>query len=235
MKSSISIAVFSLCVFSISCQSQDRAGQVVGGRCEGCEAILEYGDKILNPVDTLPDFSKTEPKLKISGTVYKKDGKTPASDVILYIYHTDRGGIYPKKGGEEGWARRHGYIRGWIKTGVDGKYTFYTFRPAAYPNRRIAEHIHITVKEPDINEYYIDDFLFDDDPLLTASERNRRPNRGGSGIFLPKEKDGLLTIKRDKYWGRISLTTNSSYFLSSLEICCKTYKWLHLMQMIPCG
>ncbi len=169
----------------------------VGGPCEGCEAIHEFGDRKLNSIDTLPKFMESEPKLKISGVVYENDGKTPASDVILYIYHTNRDGIYEKRGQATGWARRHGYIRGWIKTGTDGRYTFYTFRPAAYPNGRAPEHIHITVKEPGIKEYYIDDFMFDDDPLLTPIERKSRPNRSGSGIVQPKPGQGILIVERD--------------------------------------
>lgn len=188
-----------LFVISISCQSQTRSERVgeVGGPCEGCEAIHEYGDRVLIATDTLPDFDEYDPKLKISGTVYERDGKTPAKGVIIYIYHTDPDGIYPKKGNETGWARRHGYIRGWVKTGKDGRYTFYTFRPASYPNTTISQHIHVTIKEPDKNEYYIDDFLFEDDPYLTERERSRRPNRGGNGIFLPKQRDGMLYIERD--------------------------------------
>src|SRR5690606_16436425 len=173
------------------------AGQTVGGGCEGCEAIHEFGEKNLTSTDTLPDFEDSVPQLKLSGTVYHRDGKTPARDVILYIYHTDRTGIYPKKGNETGWARRHGYIRGWIKTDQSGRYTFYTFRPAAYPDRTEPEHIHLTVKEPDKNEYYLDDFLFEDDPILTQEKRMLLGNRGGSGIGLPKLENGIKTFHRD--------------------------------------
>ncbi|SDA37795.1 protocatechuate 3,4-dioxygenase beta subunit [Algoriphagus alkaliphilus] len=184
------------CLFlNFNCTAQSR--KLVGGGCEGCEAIFEFGEKTLSPIDTLPDFDSTEPKLKLTGTVLHLDGKTPARDVILYIYHTDRTGIYPKKGNESGWARRHGYIRGWIKTDQSGNYTFYTFRPAAYPDRTEAEHIHLTVKEPDKNEYYLDDFLFEDDPILTQEKRTLLSNRGGSGIGIPKLEKGILTFHRD--------------------------------------
>jgi protocatechuate 3,4-dioxygenase beta subunit len=131
-----------------------------------------------------------------------KDGKTPAKDVLLYIYHTNRDGIYETRGNETGWGKRHGYIRGWVKTANDGSYTFFTFRPGSYPNRREPEHIHITVKEPDMNEYYIDDFMFDDDPLLTRSERENRRNRGGSGIVKPDKTGKIYTIQRDIILGR---------------------------------
>jgi len=184
-------------VSSCKSQSESNTKQIIGGGCEGCEAIFEFGNKELTKIDTLPKFQETEPKLKISGIVYHKDGKTPAENVILYIYQTNRDGIYETKGDEHGWARRHGYIRGWIRTGSDGKYTFYTFRPASYPDASESEHIHITVKEPDKNEYYIDEYVFDDDPLLTKKERSSLENRGGSGIMKPQKENGILTIERN--------------------------------------
>lgn len=187
-----------------SCNAQPKSTSVklVGGPCEGCEAIFEYGNKKLTATDTLPGFQNSEPKLKITGTVLKKDGKTPAEDVILYIYHTNRQGVYEKKGNETGWAKRHGFIRGWVKTGKDGSYTFYTFRPASYPDGTEPEHVHLTVKEPDKNEYYLDDYLFDDDPALTQSQRNKLNNRGGSGMMKPIEKNGILTIERNIILGK---------------------------------
>lgn len=174
----------------------------VGGPCEGCEAIYEYGNKKLSASDTLPKFKQSTPQLKITGKVFKANGKTPAKDVIIYIYHTNRQGIYELKGGETGWAKRHGFIRGWVKTGADGSYTFYTFRPASYPDRSEPEHIHITIKEPNVNEYYLDEYLFEDDPLLTPNIRKKQENRGGSGIVKPLLQNGMLTIERNIILGK---------------------------------
>ncbi|MBT8325176.1 MAG: intradiol ring-cleavage dioxygenase, partial [Winogradskyella sp.] len=86
-------------------------------------------------------------------------------------------------------------------TDKDGKYTIFTFRPGSYPNRLEPEHIHITVKEPNTNAYYIDDFVFDDDPLLTPQRRQQLRNRCGSGISKPQLKDGILTTERDLILG----------------------------------
>src|SRR5690349_8343556 len=178
--------------------SSTSSQRIVGGRCEGCEALLEYGNKKLSPVDTLPDYHEPGPKMKITGTIFHADGKTPARNVVLYIYHTDQKGYYSKKGNETGWGKRHGYIRGWIKTDATGKYTFYTLKPASYPSESIPAHIHPTIKEPDTNEYWIDEYLFDGDPFLSAEERARQEKRGGSGIIkLSKDKDGILVGKRD--------------------------------------
>jgi protocatechuate 3,4-dioxygenase, beta subunit len=188
-----------------SCNSQtpyQKTKKAVGGVCEGCEAVYDYGIKLLKSTDTLPDYAANEPKIKITGTVFKPDGITPSPNVIIYIYHTNRNGIYEKKGDEKGWGLRHGFIRGWVKTGKDGKYTFYTFRPGAYPGRLDPEHIHFTIKEPDINEYYIDDILFDDDPILTPAIRSKLHSRGGSGIMKPVKEKGLWVVTRNIILGK---------------------------------
>lgn len=185
--------------------TQSKTSQHVGGSCEGCEAIHESPIPFekLSAVDTLPDFNDKGPKIEISGIVYKADGKTPAKDVVLYVYHTDQAGIYPKKGDEKGWAKRHGYLRGWMKTDKNGFYRFYTLRPAAYPGQnQNPQHIHVTVKEPDKNEYWIDDFLFDDDPILTKQMRQLQQERGGDGILELSSANGLMHGKRNIILGK---------------------------------
>ena len=183
-----------------SAKNDDR---VVGGRCEGCEAALEFGSRKLSWTDTLPDYHDNGPRLEVTGTIYKANGRTPAEGVILYVYHTDQSGIYPKRGDEQGWARQHGYIRGWIKTGADGRYKFYTLRPGAYPGRENPEHIHATIKEEGLTPYYIDDFHFDDDPIFTPEHRQRQPNRGGSGIVkVTKLPNGHQKVTRDIVLGK---------------------------------
>ena len=176
----------------------------VGGRCEGCEAIYESPVLFeqLNEVDTLPDFNEAGPKIEISGVIYNRDGKTPAKGVVLYIYHTDQRGLYPKKGNDpsirqDGWAKRHGYIRGWIKTNAEGFYKFYTLVPASYPNSNNPKHIHPTIKEPGKSEYWIDEFIFDDDPLLPEEERKRTHPAGGGGVLKTEMKDGMLKATRN--------------------------------------
>lgn len=174
-------------------------GPHVGGRCEGCEAIYESPVPFekLSHTDTLPGFTGTGQKILISGVVYQKDGKTPAADVVIYVYHTDGKGIYPTRGNETGWDRRHGYIRGWVKTNRKGEYSFYTLRPASYPNSNNPQHIHMTVKEPDKNEYWIDEIHFLDDPLVTRQMISNDRKVGGSGFVKLEKSTGLLHGKRD--------------------------------------
>jgi protocatechuate 3,4-dioxygenase, beta subunit len=56
-------------------------------------------------------------------------------------------------------------------------------KPAAYPYAKIPAHIHPVIKEPGFSEYYIDEYLFGDDPFLATAERNRAEDRGGNGII----------------------------------------------------
>ncbi|MEQ9467516.1 MAG: intradiol ring-cleavage dioxygenase [Ekhidna sp.] len=186
-----------------SCQTKNTEPRNVGGPCEGCEALYEYGDRSLNSIDTISGFLANESKIHLSGIIYREDGKTPAENVILYAYHTNANGIYEVTDNESGWGRRHGKYRGWVKTEKDGRYDFYTFRPASYPNTTIPQHIHITVKDENTIPYYIDDILFTDDPLLTKEEIKNRPNRAGSGIVTPIEsQNGILEIRRDIILGK---------------------------------
>lgn len=172
----------------------------VGGNCEGCEAIFECPIPFekLNETDTLADFNSPGPKLKFSGQFFMPDGKTPAPGVIMYFYHTDQKGIYPTRGNEKGWDRKHGYLRGWIKTDENGRYEFYTLRPASYPNSRALAHIHAFIKEPGKSPYYIDDFLFADDPFLADEPPSGRKPRGSTGVItMQKDDSGMQYGKRD--------------------------------------
>lgn len=197
------LSLFILISLSITACSQNNPGKSkdnksnehIGGACEGCEAIYEspLPFEQLKSKTILPDFNDKGPKLEISGIVYNRDGKTPAADVIIYVYHTDQTGVYPVRGNEKGWGKRHGFIRGWMKTDKNGFYQFFTLRPAAYPGRKDPAHIHITIKEPDKNEYWIDEFLFADDSLLTDKNLQVDKHRGGNGIIQPLAQDNGIT------------------------------------------
>jgi protocatechuate 3,4-dioxygenase beta subunit len=193
-----------LSAFSCNSRSQDndQAGKI-GGPCEGCEAIHESFvpfEKLSN-MCWLPDWNDKGTRLAVNGVVYNTDG-TPAAGVIIYIYHTDQSGVYPKKGDEKGWGKRHGYLRGWMKTNEKGEYKFFTLKPASYPGEPNPAHIHVTIKEPDKNEYWIDEYLFDDDPYLTDAERKKIQNRGGNGILKTKNVGPLLKAERHIYLGK---------------------------------
>jgi protocatechuate 3,4-dioxygenase beta subunit len=185
-------------------EQQVRQKQKIGGPCEGCEVIYQSPIPFekLDWIDTLPDYNEKGPKLVVSGTVFQRDGRTPASDVVIYVYHTDQTGRYTNRNGETGYAGRNGYIKGWLKTNEKGQYRFYTLKPASYPASTNPAHIHPLIKESDKNEYWIDEYLFEGDPFLTAEEKRKQEQRGGSGIISLHEKDGILYGERNIYLGQ---------------------------------
>ena len=144
-----------------------------------------------------PDTAKGQP-LIIGGTVYESDGKTPARNVQLYFYHTNTQGYYAKLGTEirSSHAWWHGYCRGWLRTNDKGQYQITTIRPGPYPNKTIPAHIHFYVKAPTQKTcYYLSDFVFADDPLVTESYWYKAETTEGflryGGVTLINQNDTL--------------------------------------------
>lgn len=165
--------------------------RIVGGRCEGCEAVFQgLPPTLTSEARIAPEGEPGEP-LVLEGTVRTKDGR-PAPGIVVYAYQTDAAGIYPSDERFPGQAaRRHGRLRAWARSGADGRYRFLTIRPASYPNSKVPQHIHVHVLEPGRCTYYIDDVMFDDDPHLTPRDRaaaNR--GRGGPGLVRPVRGQG---------------------------------------------
>jgi protocatechuate 3,4-dioxygenase, beta subunit len=198
MKNLIKIILFPIAVaFINSCNGQQAVKQEdtkllpnsnsskpVGGGCDGCEIMFVGMPKIINATDTCAAWNTAGQQLLVTGKAFKIDGKTPAPNVVIYYWQTDNTGHYTKKEGMDPIAQKHGFARGWVKTDENGKYWIYTIKPAPYPNDVLPAHIHTSIKEPNVkNEYYIDEFVFDDDPLLTTAKRKTLENRGGSGIM----------------------------------------------------
>jgi len=205
----ITIVIVSILCFYLPLYIKAQSGQLsstdrnsVGGGCEGCDLMFVEIPSIIKSDVTL--VAETEPgeKLEISGTIYKADGKTPAPNVILYVYQTAKSGRYEPSPNQTGEVRRHGRIRGWVKSNQKGEYKFLTIRPGNYPNADIPAHIHPTIKEPDKNEYHIDDFVFDDDKFVDADYRSRQQLRGGSGILHLKKENDKWIGKHDIILGR---------------------------------
>lgn len=177
----------------------------VGGDCEVgyCELMYLGIPKKINPIDTSAGWSEKGQKLLVTGTVFKNDGFTPAPNVIVYYHHTDADGYYSPRNDKPENQTRHGHIRGWVKTDSNGKYAIYTLRPAPYPNELFPAHIHWLVKEPEIaNEYWIDDLVFEDDPLLISfRKQNPYGDRGGSGVAKVTQQGNVQHVKRDIFLG----------------------------------
>lgn len=162
--------------------------------------IYDYSEKQLNSTDTIPGFETTANKLKITGTIYKSDGVTPAENVLLYIEQADDNGDYQIKTKDN---KRYMQHRAWVKTNAEGQYTFYTFVPGAaidpitFPRRKGLKKIYPIIKESNNPEYNLDAMLFDNDPLLTKSCRKRLKRKGIDSILKPEKQGDLLVVTRD--------------------------------------
>ncbi|HET9235572.1 MAG TPA: hypothetical protein VFP10_15730, partial [Candidatus Eisenbacteria bacterium] len=170
------------------CQGSTRE-PILGGPCENCELVFVGMPKdIQSAARIAPKDEKGDP-LVLEGTVQRVSGD-PVPGIIVYAYHTDAGGIYPRS------TTRHGRLRAWARSDKDGHYHFDTIRPGSYPSGDNPQHIHMHVIEPGRGTYWIDDVVFDDDPLLTS--RHPRHNRGGSGETHPeRDEAGVWHVRRN--------------------------------------
>jgi protocatechuate 3,4-dioxygenase beta subunit len=174
---------------------------ILGGPCEGCEWIFEgMPDSLAWSSRIAPANEPGEP-MRIEGVVRDRAGQ-PASQVIVYAYHTNAQGTYPRDPRHPG--LRHGLLRAWVRTGPDGRYRFDTIRPAGYPDTDIPVHVHMQVIEPGRCEYTIDNLMFDDDPRLTPARREQMASgRGGNGIVhATRDAKGTWHVTRDIVLGQ---------------------------------
>ena len=158
--------------------------KLIGGGCDGCELMYVGMPKVISSEHTSNGWDEGKQKLILTGKVFQLDGRTPASDVVIYYWHTDDSGLYSSNDETSKQAKEHGKLRGWVKSDKSGNYTIKTSRPDAYPNDNIPQHIHLSIKEPDIiNEYYAD-LYFDDDPLyLKHKKKYGKLDRAGTEIL----------------------------------------------------
>lgn len=211
MKYSLPAAIV-ICIFAgfAACQAQTEkpvekkpgtvttVRTIVGGGCDGCELMYADMPESIDAVDTSAGWFAKKQRLRVTGNVFTPDGKTVATGIIIYYWQTDHTGRYTAAEGQSPKTRRHGQLRGWVKTDAAGNYAIYTSRPAPYPGNTDPAHIHFAIKEPGIgNEYYIDDIVFEDDSLVNAAYRKHRINRGGDGIVSVKKQKGMQAVERN--------------------------------------
>lgn len=167
-------------------------------RCEWCGAPEAPSNLSWRAV--IAGGEESGQRLVIEGIIYGRDRITPALNVLVYAYQTNSSGIYPKRGGETGNGIRHGYLRGWLRTGTNGRYRIETIRPGSYPTGSEPAHIHMTIQAPGEAERYVDDIIFADDPRVTEAYRSRLQNRGGSGIVhVARHSSSVMHATRDIY------------------------------------
>lgn len=171
---------------------------VVGLPCEGCEAVFDGLPADVPAIARIAPSNEPGEALRIEGVVRNATGAA-VPGVIVYAYHTDARGIYPRdEHATTPSGARHGRLRAWSKTDAQGRYRFDTIRPAGYPDSNVPQHVHMHVIEPGRATYYLEEMLFGDDPRLTEEQRRQQANgRGGSGLVTPRKVAGTWLVTRD--------------------------------------
>lgn len=133
--------------------------------------------------------------LIISGTIFAPDGRTPLEGINLFVYQTDATGVYSTTGGNNRNTRIHGLMR----SGADGRYEFRTIKPGSYPGTRNAAHIHAYVSGANYPEYWIDEYIFEEDPFVGSDVKQKFSGRGTFSpvLTLKRGNDGVLRGVRD--------------------------------------
>lgn len=166
--------------------------------CEGCEATSERNPADLPATRQLAGPDEPGERMILTGRVLAAERGAPASSVVVYAHHTNSRGLYADGSSETEWSRRHGRLRGWVRTGPDGVYRFDTIKPAPYPAGDLPAHVHIFIQEPGRPPYYIDDVVFEGETLVDDAYRARQELRGGSGIIrLQRDAAGTWLARRD--------------------------------------
>ena len=186
------VPVLGVLVFLAAC------GDLPAQDCEWCGTAEAPAD-VTWSTQIVAD-SEPGDRLVVTGQVFERDGETPAPDVLIYVYHTNTEGVYPRRGDEVGNGRRHGYLRGWLKTDSSGRYRFETIRPAPYTTHGgEPAHIHYTIQAPGEAEYWLDGAWFSDDPRVTESQEAALTRRGGFTNVMEMSQDahGVWHGRRD--------------------------------------
>ena len=130
--------------------------------------------------------------LVVEGRVLEPDGATPAPDVVVFAYQTDRDGVYfgPGKPGAP-WR-----LQGWARTDGKGRFELRTIRPGPYPGRRVPAHIHLTLESPAHGRQWTPSVLFADDPLVSPAEREKSAAAGRLGrVREVRTEEGVAHVE----------------------------------------
>ena len=122
-------------------------------------------------------------RMIVAGRVVGPDGQ-PLSGASLYVYQTDKDGIYSKPVNDSRTPR----LRGSMRTDALGGYEYSTIKPGSYPNTRNPAHIHYVVNAPGFRER-IFEIVFADDPLVDQRIRERAAQEDSVFSIRPLTRD----------------------------------------------
>jgi protocatechuate 3,4-dioxygenase beta subunit len=131
----------------------------------------------------------------VTGTVYAPDGKTPATGIEMYVYHTDAEGYYRKGNNSSNNPR----LKGTMITNAEGKYEYRTIKPAAYPGGGNPAHVHYVITGKGYAKQY-DELQFEGDRWLKNHGKLTEEQKADTFHNvrpLAKDKDGVWRVVKD--------------------------------------
>lgn len=131
-------------------------------------------------------------RLRFSGRVLDYAGR-PLGRAAVVAYHTDRNGLYNPPDSPTRVPR----LRGVAVTDEEGRFSFSTIRPAAYPEGSAPAHIHVEVAAPAHRVRHFE-YWFDGDPLITREMRQQAERGDGVVIVRPRrDSTGAWAFSHD--------------------------------------
>lgn len=131
--------------------------------------------------------------MKLKGTVFKTDGKTPMSNVLIEAWQCDENEKYDNTSDDF-------RFRGAVKTAKDGSYEFTTIVPVPYQISEAGDwrpaHIHLRVSSPD-HQDLITQIYFKGDPHLAEDSSSADPKSAHRILEMKNNSKGEPAVTFD--------------------------------------
>ena len=161
--------------------------------------LKEWNIAVDKRPENLSSISRIAPKEEpgtpfvINGQIFKPDGLTPISDLIVQAYHRDTNGY---DYGSEDNSTKTWRLQGWAKTDSDGKFKFNTIRPAPDHLGREGAHIHFTIVSTEFGRQWGPTIYLLDDPQVSKRQKEKSRIAGQfSKVREVKMINGIQNIK----------------------------------------
>lgn len=142
-------------VTCLSCKNDEpTSGANNGEHCGATDSATAGPFYVRNTAESVNLNSRNLPgiPMKVLGTVYDHETKSPIPNAKIEIWHADDQGIYHPTGSGEvnDYKPEEITLRGFVIANLDGDYQFTSIRPGLYTGRR--RHIHYRIVAPGYRE-----------------------------------------------------------------------------------